>query len=130
MQKKPLGTRCYHSLSIEGYRLPVLLGIEESERSKLQDVLIDLEFRFRSPPKAITTDQLKDTICYSDICLAMRNFSKGKEFKLIENLTQDLYKLISKSLRGKIPFSIQVTKMKAPVENLLGGAKYRIADFP
>lgn len=122
--------KSWHSLFIKDLQLHVKLGCLEEERKSPQEVLINLEFRFMHPPKAISSDNLEDTICYAQISSALVNYCEGKEFKLIEKLANDLT-FVTKNIIGmELALSLTVHKVNPPVKNLVGGTFYRIADFP
>ena len=123
----PKTAQKYHSLFIEDLKVMAHVGCDPSERNRLQDIRVDLEFRFKKP-KAHLTDNLNDTVCYSDVCDAVKNVCEAKEFRLIEALAYELSLAVKKIT--KVPFSIKVRKLAPPVEDLYGGSHYRISDFP
>ena len=119
----------FHSLFISDLRLFVKLGCEEVERRTPQEVRLSIEFRFSSVPKATQTDEIGDTVCYAKVSQAIKNYCEGKEFKLIEKLALDLVFVTKDVIGNDMAMALTVHKIKPPIENLIGGTQYRIADF-
>ncbi len=128
MNKNTKGS--WHSLLIQDLSLQIKLGCLQEERSSPQEVRINLEFRFPKPPIAVQSDNLEDTVCYAKISSALQSYCEDKEFKLIEKLAHDLKYVVENIVGNDLAISLTVHKVKPPVQNLLGGTFYRIADFP
>ncbi|MFT4314497.1 MAG: dihydroneopterin aldolase [Wolbachia pipientis] len=113
------------NLLISDLRLWVHLGCSAEEKSSPQLVSIDIDFTFKSPPSGITTDQLKDTICYLEVVQNIQSLVQGKQFNLIEHLTHEIYRAINNLLLRKkhIISSVRVTthKIAPPVPGVHGG---------
>ncbi|WP_264337723.1 dihydroneopterin aldolase [Wolbachia endosymbiont (group B) of Dolichovespula media] len=113
------------NLLISDLRLWVHLGCSAEEKSSPQLVSIDVDFTFKSPPSGHTTDQLKDTICYLEVVQNIQSLVQGKQFKLIEHLTHEIYRAINNLLLRKkhIISSVRVTthKITPPVPGVHGG---------
>jgi len=113
------------NLLISDLRLWVHLGCSAEEKSSPQLVSIDVDFTFKSPPSGITTDQLKDTICYLEVVQNIQSLVQGKQFNLIEHLTHEIYRAINNLLLRKkhIISSVRVTthKIAPPVPGVHGG---------
>jgi FolB domain len=113
------------NLLISDLRLWVHLGCSAEEKSSPQLVSIDVDFTFKSPPSGITTDQLKDTICYLEVVQSIQSLVQGKQFNLIEHLTHEIYRAINNLLLRKkhIISSVRVTthKIAPPVPGVHGG---------
>jgi len=71
---------------IKGLKLSMNLGLSEKERKKKQKVVFDVEL-FYDLKKAGDTDNIKDTINYSEVCNEIKLISKN-EFKTLESLGQ------------------------------------------
>ncbi|MFJ5423528.1 dihydroneopterin aldolase [Wolbachia endosymbiont of Drosophila barbarae] len=113
------------NLLISDLRLWVHLGCSAEEKFAPQLVSIDIGFTFKSPPLGLTTDQLKDTLCYLEVVRNIQYFVQGKQFNLIEHLTHEIYRMINDFLLQKkhIISSIRVTTHKTapPVPGVHGG---------
>ena len=114
------------NLLISDLRLWVHLGCSAEEKFSPQLVSIDVDFTFKSPPSGLTTDQLKDTICYLEVVQNIQSLVQGKQFNLIEHLTHEIYRAINNLLLRKkhIISSVRVTthKIAPPVPGVHGGA--------
>lgn len=110
---------------ISDLRLWVHLGCSAEEKFSPQLVSIDVDFTFKSPPSGLTTDQLKDTICYLEVVQNIQSLVQGKQFNLIEHLTHEIYGAINNLLLRKkhIISSVKVTTHKTapPVPGVRGG---------
>ncbi|WP_353278619.1 dihydroneopterin aldolase [Wolbachia endosymbiont (group B) of Longitarsus flavicornis] len=113
------------NLLISDLRLWVHLGCSAEEKSSPQLVSIDVDFTFKSPPLGLTTDQLKDTICYFEVVKNIQSLVQSKQFNLIEHLTHEIYRAINNLLLRKkhIISSVRVTthKIAPPVPGVHGG---------
>ncbi|WP_438456243.1 dihydroneopterin aldolase [Wolbachia endosymbiont of Kerria lacca] len=113
------------NLLISDLRLWVHLGCSAEEKSSPQLVSIDVDFTFKSPPSGLTTDQLKDTICYLEVVQNIQSLVQGKQFNLIEHLTHEIYRAINNLLLRKkhIISSVRLTthKIAPPVPGVHGG---------
>lgn len=110
------------NLLISDLRLWVHLGCSAEEKFFPQLVSIDVDFTFKSPPSGLTTDQLKDTICYLEVVKNIQSIVQGKQFNLIEHLTHDIYRMINDLFMQK-EHSVRVTthKIAPPVPGVHGG---------
>nr|WP_245970164.1 dihydroneopterin aldolase [Wolbachia endosymbiont of Bemisia tabaci] len=101
------------------------MGCSVEEKFFPQLVSIDVDFTFKSPPSGLTTDQLKDTICYLEVVQNIQSLVQGKQFNLIEHLTHEIYRSINNLLLRKkhIISSVKVTTHKTapPVPGVHGG---------
>lgn len=113
------------NLLISDLRLWVHLGCSAEEKSSPQLVSIDVDVTFKSPPLGLTTDQLKDTICYLEVVQNIQSLVQGKQLNLIEHLTHEIYRAINNLLLRKkhIISSVKVTTHKTapPVPGVHGG---------
>ena len=110
-------------LYIHELLLPVHLGYSSEERSVLQEVCLSIELKFPKAPLGEKTDNLKDTICYGEICKTLRDYVKNREFNLIEKLARDCLSVLCKKYPS-VFFRLTLYKKAPPVEGLKGGVKY------
>lgn len=118
-----------HSLRMENFEVKVRLGCLADERAVPQLIRISAEFVFEEPPKACLSDELEDTICYAQVCDALKKHCESREFKLIERIGFECYGLLRELSRGKAKVALKVHKVKPPVESLAGGSTYSCGDF-
>lgn len=122
-------TNAVTTLRLEGLSLPVRLGCEAEERAIPQEVRITAEFRFEHPLKAEYSDDLGDTVCYAEVCDALRALCCSREFKLIERMGAECLAVIRTIAGDGVRIALTVHKVRPPVEGLTGGAIYTCGDF-
>lgn len=88
------------------------VGVPEAERRSPQRLLISIEMQ-KDFSDASRTDDLKETIDYSDLSQRLLAFGKGTEWKLIEKLADDLARMILKDF-GPSTVSVEVKKFAIP----------------
>lgn len=112
-------------LTINGFSTKVSLGCSPEERSAPQEVVFDIQFPFNEPPPGEKTDQLEDTLCYSDVCEVILGTLENESFQLVENIA---YR-VSEAFKNKYEqrdFYLRVHKVRPPIPNLKGGVSYEI----
>ena len=124
MTKKEATQRC--ALRLRDIELPVNLGWEEEEREQQQMVQLDIIINFQTIPKACASDRLQDTFCYATLIQHLREYVEDKTYRLVEHLTQDLYQLIKKKIKGHHCL-LHLTKHPS-VEGLSGGVTFSYGD--
>ena len=78
------------------------IGITEEERRAEQELLIDVEL-FSDIKKASKTDDIKDTINYSDVYDSLKEIAGKKEFNLIEAIAEEIAdKILNEFPVGKV----------------------------
>lgn len=114
-------------LHINELLLPVHLGYSSKERAVLQEIRLSIEIEFPAiPPFGEKTDNLKDTICYGEICRVLRDHVKDRQFNLIEKLARDCLSVLCKKYPS-VFIRLTLYKKSPPVEGLEGGVKYSCA---
>lgn len=116
------------ALQIRGLELHVNLGWPEKERQQQQAVVMDLTIQFPEPPKACETDNLNDTLCYSDLVNFLRKEISHKKFHLIEHLSHELYLLIKSKLPENSKIYININKFPV-ISGLTGGVSFSHFDI-
>ena len=116
-------------LRFSGARMQVCLGCSTQERVTPQDVDLEVSIRFAELPTACETDDLKDTVSYSDLIDAARALCRDREFKLIERLGAELYARLRPELPGGAQLWLRVTKLHPPVEGLHDGVSFSLGDW-
>ncbi len=105
-------------LTINSLVVPVKVGVTEAERKKPQNISVDIKIQFARLPVGCDTDNINDTVCYDSLCSEIMTFLKGGEFKLIEKIAADIYKIIEKN--GEF-LNILVSVKKKPLIDGLEG---------
>lgn len=121
-----------NQLTLSRLRLPVHLGWTDEERAVPQLVEANLFIRFPEPPPACQTDELKDTVCYAEICEKLSQGLEGRSFKLIERLAAHFYSTVKEALQSQslaeAQVQVEVMKINVPIENLMGGTSFTYGD--
>ena len=115
------------SLTIRDARLMVHLGHTDEERRVPQEISIDLQINFKSPPKACQSDELADTFCYDVLLTSMRDYVDGKEFRLIEKLGQELFDFVVTKTDGPDHIQLRINKINPPMERVFGGVQFSLS---
>lgn len=114
------------AVSISGYAVLVRLGVGKEERAEMQKILIDINLRYPDLPQGCESDDIRDVICYDELCDKIRSLIEHKEFMLIEHVAFLIYKHL-KSCYLNYSLNIKITKFPR-IENLEGCATFIIAE--
>src|SRR5699024_5268086 len=98
-------------IEIKNMRVRAILGINDWEREKKQDIVISIKFMYDAA-KAIADDQVKDAINYKTITKKMLEFAENSNYFLIETLTDKIYEKI-KNIEGVKKVCIKTEKPNA-----------------
>lgn len=115
-------------ITLNKLHLKLFIGITEEEQNIKQDVYIYVKLKQNKLPTACITDDIKGTICYSQIAEKINKFCEGKKFNLIEFLSFQLYNIIKDIVKDEYKVWLKVEKVKPPIENLLDGAHFTISE--
>lgn len=115
-----------HILKIRDLSLQVGLGCTKEERSRPQEVRVNVELRFVETPACVRTDDLRDAICYAKISEALALHAVEREFHLVEKMAGDFLNIVNRIVEGRAVVQLSVHKVRPPVEGLLGGVEYTI----
>jgi dihydroneopterin aldolase len=114
-------------LQIRGLTLPINLGWRDKEREHEQLVLLDFELKFKDLPKACTTDQLKDTVCYATLIKTLREELNDGSFRLVEHLAYEIHRILKSQLPKDISLTVHITK-HPKIKGLTGGVCFSCYD--
>src|SRR5262245_32939076 len=103
-----------YCLSVDTIVLDVRLGCDPEERATPQRVHVDVRAYFSQLPAECKSDQ-GDFICYEKIGLKAVETVKGREFRLIEFLAQELFTSLRETVRADAKLWIKATKTQVPV---------------
>lgn len=98
------------ALFINELELEIFLGWPDDERVRKQVISLDIEIAFPSIPKACSSDDLKDTVCYHELIKTLRKKIGETKFHLIENVSQEVYQIVKRLLPPKSTLSVNLTK--------------------
>lgn len=115
------------SLSLNGLRLSVFLGVYPEEKLQKQTVRIDAQIRFSEPPSGCCTDRLEDTYCYDKVIAFLKEKLAGRRFQLIENFTKTLYELLKSHFPENTHLAVRVTKQPG-IPELTQGVTFEYGD--
>lgn len=118
-----------NALRIEGFSVQVHLGCEPEERQQSQEVRVSVELRFPQILQGAYTDELADTICYADVCEAIRKVATLGSYKLIERLGLQCLLAVRQLCAADVQIALEIHKVRPPVADLQGGSVYRLGDF-
>ena len=110
-------------LRLQEYSMQVHLGCLAEERAHPQEVRVSLDIEFLEIPRAEQTDEIQDTICYAEICMAWDQVVQKREYHLVEKLSSELWVAIQPLLK-RARSQIQVHKVSPPIDGLQGGVTY------
>ncbi|MDR0678190.1 MAG: dihydroneopterin aldolase [Holosporaceae bacterium] len=106
-------------LNIQNYTTYFTLGNEASEKRRKRKIIIDISLRFLEKNNACISDDIDETVCYSQLLDFIDEKLKNVKFNLLEKVTQFLYEAISEYLDNvSILKRVEVTKPYPPVKNL------------
>lgn len=75
------------TIFIKNLRLQVILGVNESERTTVRDVVVNLKVEYDASP-AVASDMLTDAIDYKVIRDRIIDVTRGTEYRLLESLAE------------------------------------------
>lgn len=85
-------------LKIKDLRLRTIIGFNDWERKKKQDVIINIELAFELG-KSTTSDRVEDTLDYKVITKQIIKSVEESDFNLLEKLTQMILDIIMENQR-------------------------------
>lgn len=80
-------------ISIERLKLRTIIGFQKWERTKVQDVVISISFRFDATA-AIESDDVDDAIDYKVMTKKIISAVEASSFNLLESLVHMVYKVV------------------------------------
>jgi len=80
-------------IRIKNLRLRTIVGVNEWERERPQDVIVNVELEFDSK-KAVETDNLKDTVNYKTLKQRIIQKVESAQFFLVEKLASQILEIV------------------------------------
>ncbi len=103
-------------IRIEDLVVRTIVGINDWERAKTQDILINIEMEFDAT-RAIETDNIEDTLNYKNIKQKIVDFASDSKFFLLEKLVGEILaiiledaKVLAASVRIDKPHALRFSK--------------------
>ncbi len=99
-------------------------GVSEEERRIAGRYVVDVEL-FHDLARAAASDNLADTISYSDVYRTVREIVEGRSFRLVEALAET----IAQSLLAQFPADVvvvRVNKQPPPIAGIVNSAGVEI----
>jgi dihydroneopterin aldolase len=115
-------------LTLAGLEVPIHLGVTEQERNKLQKIIFSIKFYFDHIPSGCVTDEISHTICYDHVARLINGHCKEREFKLIERLGYEVFKLIRSTTDDNIKIWLKIVKNNPLVDHSLMAAEFEYSD--
>lgn len=78
---------------IRGLEVRAIIGVREWERQVKQLVILNLELQ-TDVRAAAATDELDDTLSYSDVANAVETFVSDSSFRLVETLAEQVAEMV------------------------------------
>jgi len=86
-----------------------------------QEIRVSIDIIFLETPQAFQTDELKDTLCFAEICTMLRQLYSQGEYKTVERMLKLGDEKLSDHLPKSAKFILKIHKVNPPIEGLLGG---------
>jgi dihydroneopterin aldolase len=106
-------------IQLKGIEVPGRHGVEEEERQREQPFLYDLELELLEPG----VDRIEDTVDYREVVKLVREFSAGREFRLLEAIAAAL----ADALVERFPLERARVRVRKPQVQLDAPAEYAAA---
>jgi len=127
MQANKPSTTHYCSIEFSGLELSVSLGWPAQERLQEQIIKLDAKINFIKPLEACISDNLEDTYCYDILISVIKKNISSRQFRLVEHLGYEIYKIIKQTLPDNNNVNIRINKHPA-IPNLTGGVTFYFGD--
>lgn len=98
-------------IEIKNMRVRAILGINDWEREKKQDIVVSIRFTYDAAG-AIDEDQVDQAVNYKTITKKILRFVEASEYFLIETLADRIYEMVS-TVEGVVNTHITVEKPHA-----------------
>ncbi len=116
-------------LSVNEYSFFCSLGCSSDERAQLQEVRASVKIEFSRLPQVCLSDELVDTVCYADLCSAIKKVAEAKSFKTVEHLSHEIHLRIRQIIPEEHRWYLAVQKVKPPIDGLKNGVTFQIGNI-
>ena len=111
-------------ITIRTLRVQTKIGVTEAERSRPQEVVIDLELEL-DLRAAGASDDLTDTVDYDRLATEVADLVRASEYKLLEVLAEKIARHLCTISRVE-RVTVEVAKASPPVQEEVGPIAVRI----
>ena len=115
-------------LSINKLVQKVRLGISQEERSQPQEIRLDLRLYLPNKLSSFEDDN-GEYICYHEISEKIATLCSAKEYRLIEFLGSEIYRMIRATIAPEIKIWLSLNKTKILLEYVEGGTSFTYTDL-
>jgi len=105
------------------------LGVTHEERNKPQKIRITFKIYQSTDSECYNNDDSKKYICYAALATKVKSYCSSKEFKLLEYLGHQIYKLIKSNIPINCPVYVMVEKLDPKIKKSECIAKCEYSDF-
>lgn len=113
------------AIEIRGLRIPTRVGWTDEERSRSQDVSIDISL-YADLTKASLSDDLADTVDYDTLIREVNELVRSSKARLLEHLGEEIASLISR-YRLVERVTVEIHKIELELEGIdLGGVSVKV----
>ena len=105
------------------------LGVSQKERQKPQTIYWSIECRV-NPPSSKLSKKTSNYLCYKSLAEKLTQYSKAKEFSLMEEMVFYCFEKLKKSFPEIKALRLRLRKTSPPaVKNLQSGVSFEQSDF-
>ncbi len=109
--------------------IDVHLGISAEERQHPQRIILDIRFYLPSLMSS-SVDDNGEYICYHGISEKVYALCIGREYRLIEYLAQEVYRLLRRETAEEVKLWIKLHKARILLSYVEDGSSYTYTDLP
>lgn len=117
-----------NKLFIKNIELKMRLGCLPEEKEAPQRVDVDVLIEFKSTPEGCLSDELCDTICYTEVISVIVAYSGSRHFNLLESFAYGSYQRLKQMCGDSNLVLVKVHKVNPPVSHHGVGAEYLCGD--
>lgn len=83
-------------VNIDNIRLRTIIGANDWERNKLQDVIVSVQYKFDASA-ALVSDSIQDTQNYKVLTKKIIQHTETSRYELLESLAESIYEIVKES---------------------------------
>jgi dihydroneopterin aldolase len=99
-------------VGFRGLRVSTIIGVREHERRQPQPIEVDVECEIDAG-RAAASDELSDTVSYSDVARTVESVAQSRSHGLLERLAEELCRTILDSYPAVSGVTVEVRKPQA-----------------
>lgn len=104
---------------IQGLKLPVRIGCNPGERDYPQTLEFSSSIAV-GQTNCLITGKPGDTVCYSSVCADLKTLTSENEWSLLEQLAEDVTKLIFERYPAALEIELELRKFVIPSADWVG----------